>query len=81
LYRPLSCGGGYWSHGGDDNGYRTRQGVTTDGRRSVAISTTSRSPTDLSAEQGTDRALATLVDHALCATGQRRGKDFARVTR
>lgn len=68
LFRPLSCGGGYWSHGGDDNGYRTRLGVTPDARRSVAVSVTSRSPADLSAEQSTDRALATLVDHALCAT-------------
>jgi D-alanyl-D-alanine carboxypeptidase len=67
VYQTLSCGGGYWSHGGDDNGYRTRLGVTTDGRRSVVVSVTSRSPGDLKAEQRTGRALDTLVDHALCA--------------
>ncbi|WP_205718508.1 serine hydrolase [Actinomadura sp. WMMA1423] len=67
VYRPLSCGGGYWSHGGDDSGYRTRPGVTADGRRSVVVSATSRSPGDLEAEQRTGRALDTLVDHALCA--------------
>ncbi|MEV0590282.1 serine hydrolase [Nonomuraea cavernae] len=69
LYRPLSCGGGYWSHGGDGDGYRTRLGVTPDGRRGVVVSATSRSLTDFKAEQRADRAMATLVDHALCATG------------
>ncbi|MEU4235425.1 serine hydrolase domain-containing protein [Nonomuraea sp. NPDC026600] len=69
LYRPLSCGGGYWSHGGDGDGYRTRLGVTPDGRRGIVVSATSRSLADFKAEQRADQAMATLVDHALCATG------------
>ncbi|MGW3350818.1 serine hydrolase domain-containing protein [Nonomuraea rubra] len=68
-YTSLSCGGGYWGHGGDANGYRTRVGVAEDGSRSVAVSVTSRSPADLKAEQSTNRALLTLVEHALCGTG------------
>ncbi|MFB9832353.1 serine hydrolase domain-containing protein [Actinoallomurus acaciae] len=67
VYQPLSCGRGYWSHGGDADGYRTRMGVTSDGRRGVVVSVTSRSPADLRAEQRTDHALTTLVDDALCA--------------
>jgi D-alanyl-D-alanine carboxypeptidase len=69
MYRPLSCGGGYWGHGGDEAGYRTRVGVSADGGRSVAVEVTSRSLADLKAEQSTDRALSALLDHALCAVG------------
>ncbi|TMR39454.1 beta-lactamase family protein [Nonomuraea zeae] len=69
MYRPLSCGGGYWGHGGDEAGFSTRAGVAGDGRRSVAVEVTSRSPADLKALLRTDRALSTLVDHALCGTG------------
>ncbi|GAA5065958.1 D-alanyl-D-alanine carboxypeptidase [Thermocatellispora tengchongensis] len=66
MYRPLSCGGGYWGHGGDEIGFSTRVGVTADGGRGVAVETTSRSLADLRAAQRTNQALSALVDHALC---------------
>jgi D-alanyl-D-alanine carboxypeptidase len=37
MWRPLSCGGGYWNHTGNGNSGATRNGVTADGRRSVVI--------------------------------------------
>jgi D-alanyl-D-alanine carboxypeptidase len=69
MYQPLSCGGGYWGHGGDEAGFSTRVGVVPDGGRSVAVEVTSRSPADLAASRRTNNALTTLVDHALCTTG------------
>ncbi len=37
---PLSCGGVYWGHGGTIPGYRTRGGVTGDGRAvNIAVTT------------------------------------------
>lgn len=39
--RPLPCGGEYWGHGGGDGGFITETGVTTDGRRSAAVSMSS----------------------------------------
>jgi D-alanyl-D-alanine carboxypeptidase len=62
LWLPLSCGGGYWTHGGDTLGYSTRGGVTPDGRRAIAISLSTR-VLDLRPSQVADQA----VDHALCA--------------
>jgi D-alanyl-D-alanine carboxypeptidase len=61
LWLPLSCGGGYWTHGGDTLGYSTRGGVTPDGRRAIAISLSTR-VLDLRPSQVADQA----VDHALC---------------
>ncbi|RJQ82254.1 class A beta-lactamase-related serine hydrolase [Pseudonocardiaceae bacterium YIM PH 21723] len=56
---PLSCGGAYWGHGGDAPGFRTRQGVSADGRRSVTIFVTTRTA-------AIEKATWTLLDHALC---------------
>jgi D-alanyl-D-alanine carboxypeptidase len=37
MWRPLSCGGGYWNHTGNGISGATRNGVTADGRRSVVV--------------------------------------------
>jgi D-alanyl-D-alanine carboxypeptidase len=63
LQIPLSCGGVYYSHGGDLPGYTTRDGVTPDGRRAVALELTGDGADDLSTEQ----AQSTLIDRELCA--------------
>ncbi|MGW3090120.1 serine hydrolase domain-containing protein [Streptomyces sp. NPDC001108] len=56
---PLSCGGVYWGHGGTALGYRTRGGVTEDGRAAnVAVTTT---PTGAAS-----RHVEAAVDTALC---------------
>jgi D-alanyl-D-alanine carboxypeptidase len=61
---PLSCGGGYFAHGGDLPGYSTREGVTEDGKRiAVAEETGDGHNADLS----TEHAMDTLVDQELCA--------------
>jgi D-alanyl-D-alanine carboxypeptidase len=69
MHVPNSCGGS-WTHGGDIHGFKTRNGVTSDGSRSVVVSMNTDSPkpdpgitlpkTDL----GFD-----LINHALCGTG------------
>jgi D-alanyl-D-alanine carboxypeptidase len=62
FWRPLGCGGGYWSHGGDTLGYSTRNGVTADGRRAVAISLSAQLAGTLAPETAAGQA----VDNALC---------------
>ncbi|GAA3134954.1 serine hydrolase [Streptosporangium carneum] len=64
--RPLSCGGVYWSHGGDIYGYKTRSGVTADGGRSVVVSMNTQLGDERAARQ--EKAAGDLVDRALCAT-------------
>lgn len=64
--RPLPCGGTAWIPSGDQLGYRTRTGVTGDGRRSVVISMATQlfdSWDSIVAQEGAARAL---IDHALC---------------
>ncbi|MEV8440507.1 serine hydrolase domain-containing protein [Actinosynnema sp. NPDC051121] len=63
---PDSCGG-HWSHGGDIPGFKTRNGVTADGKRSVMVSinTDSMVPRPGAPELAGDVA-SELVDHALC---------------
>ncbi|MFD9793318.1 serine hydrolase [Streptomyces sp. NPDC059070] len=56
---PLSCGGVYWGHGGTIPGYRTRGGVTDDGRAANVTVTTI--PTSEAAQHQ-----AEAVDTALC---------------
>lgn len=58
-WAPLSCGGGYFTHDGDTNGYHTRNGVTEAGDRTVTIA--------ISGEGDFEAAAAALVDQALCA--------------
>ncbi|MGW5616436.1 serine hydrolase domain-containing protein [Streptomyces sp. NPDC003877] len=61
---PLSCGGVYWGHGGDIDGYETRGGATDDGR-SVGLAVTALPGTFGDATKG---ALAVMksVDTAFC---------------
>ncbi|MFG3283308.1 serine hydrolase domain-containing protein [Streptomyces sp. NPDC048111] len=56
---PLSCGGVYWGHGGTALGYRTRGGVTEDGRAAAVAVTTA--PTGAASQRVEDA-----VDTALC---------------
>lgn len=65
---PTPCGG-YWAHGGDIHGFMTRNGVTSDGRRSVMVSvnTDSMIPKPGVPETPKDYA-ADLIARALCTT-------------
>ncbi|MFS8359091.1 serine hydrolase domain-containing protein [Streptomyces sp. CWNU-52H] len=60
---PLSCGGDYYSHGGDLPGYTTRDGVSADGSRTVVLSATGDGSSDLTTQQ----AQNDLIDRELCA--------------
>jgi D-alanyl-D-alanine carboxypeptidase len=65
-WEPLSCGGGYWTHGGDVDGVSTADGVTSDGRHSVVVAAFTELaglPAALKQHETEQR----LVDHALCA--------------
>jgi D-alanyl-D-alanine carboxypeptidase len=66
--RPLSCGGVYWGHSGDQLGYMTRVGITEDGRRSVVISVSTEMQDTLDHVLLTEGATGALVDHALCGS-------------
>ncbi|MFF8593042.1 serine hydrolase domain-containing protein [Streptomyces sp. NPDC015220] len=57
--RPLTCGGLVWGHGGTSVSYRTRGGVTEDGRAvDIAVTTIPDAPTA--------KRLTDAVDAALC---------------
>ncbi|MEW2569330.1 serine hydrolase domain-containing protein [Streptomyces sp. NPDC047070] len=60
---PLSCGGVYYSHGGNLPGYTTRNGTSDDGSRTVVLNSTGDGSTD-SSTQDTQNAL---IDDELCA--------------
>ncbi|MFI8461879.1 serine hydrolase domain-containing protein [Kitasatospora sp. NPDC085464] len=57
--RPLSCGGLSWGHGGTSPGYRSRNGVTDDGRAAAITVTTI--PDAVGAQH-----MADTLDAALC---------------
>ncbi|MHC8421450.1 serine hydrolase domain-containing protein [Streptomyces sp. NB004] len=61
---PLSCGGVYWGHGGDIDGYETRGGATDDGR-SVGLAVTALPGTFGDADKGA-KAVMSAVDTAFC---------------
>ena len=63
MWIPLSCGGGYYSHGGDVPGYSTRDGVTPNGQRVVVAERTGDGNVPLDSEHAIDH----LVDQQLCA--------------
>ncbi|GIJ68790.1 serine hydrolase [Virgisporangium ochraceum] len=64
--RPLPCGGTYWSHPGGGSGYTSDNGVTRDGRRSVAVSVSGTRPALFLQHQHTvDR----VVENGLCGSG------------
>ncbi|MFF5448741.1 serine hydrolase domain-containing protein [Streptomyces sp. NPDC012888] len=62
LWRSLSCGGGYWGHGGTTLGHLNANGFTDDGRRGVIVLRS----TNLF-RQDRDERTDRLVDGALCA--------------
>ena len=66
MWAPNACGGS-WSHGGDILGFKTRDGVTSDGSRSVVVSinTDSLVPKPGIPAPTKDQAID-LIDHALC---------------
>jgi D-alanyl-D-alanine carboxypeptidase len=66
MWMPTSCGG-MWFHGGDIHGFKTRNGATEDGRRSVMVSinTDSMVPTPGTPPATEDHA-NDLIEHALC---------------
>ncbi|WP_049574947.1 serine hydrolase domain-containing protein [Streptomyces sp. SBT349] len=66
--RPLSCGGGYWSHEGGESGYITLNGATHDGSRTVTVSMSTALGDSLDNTLRQERAAGDLVDHALCDT-------------
>ncbi|MFD0225941.1 serine hydrolase domain-containing protein [Streptomyces hirsutus] len=68
FFTPLSCGGGYLGHGGSGFGYLVRAATTTDGRRSITVSTHSR-PGDSETADRQEDVLRGLVDRALCHPG------------
>jgi len=59
---PLSCGGVFWGHGGNINGFSTMSGVTADGRRVTVVANLDPLP-----DQASD-ALAAAFDTAFCAS-------------
>lgn len=61
---PLSCGGVYWGHGGDIDGFETRGGATDDGR-SVGLAVTALPGTFGDADEAT-KAVMAAVDTAFC---------------
>ncbi|WP_258346034.1 serine hydrolase domain-containing protein [Saccharopolyspora gregorii] len=70
MWAPNDCGG-YWSHGGDIPGYKTRNGVSPDGERSVVVSINTDS---LVPEPGvpapTTDPVSEIVENALCGDGR-----------
>jgi D-alanyl-D-alanine carboxypeptidase len=66
MWIPNSCGG-HWSHGGDIPGFKTRNGVTADGTRSVMVSINTDSMVARPGAPKLNQDVASeLVDHALC---------------
>ena len=66
LWVPLSCGGGYFGHGGDIPGYSTRDGATPDGRRVAVVERTGDGDAPA---LGSEHAMDALVDQELCGSG------------
>lgn len=66
MWVPNSCGGS-WAHGGDIHGFRTRNGVTPDGTRSVVVSMNTDSFQRAPGVPAPAKDITIdLVDHALC---------------
>jgi D-alanyl-D-alanine carboxypeptidase len=64
--RDLACGGTVWIPGGDQIGYRTRLGVTADGRRSAVVSMSSQLYDSLEVIYAQEGSATKLIDNALC---------------
>lgn len=67
LKSKLPCGGWYWSHGGDEIGYMSRNAVTDDGRIAVTASASTEWSTSAADTLPQHRATIRLVTRALCA--------------
>ncbi|HWO65529.1 MAG TPA: serine hydrolase domain-containing protein [Umezawaea sp.] len=68
MFVPNSCGGS-WAHGGDIHGFKTRNGVTSDGSRSVVVSINTDSMVPKPGVPAPTKDVAIdLIDHALCGT-------------
>ncbi|HWO67570.1 MAG TPA: serine hydrolase domain-containing protein [Umezawaea sp.] len=66
MYVPNSCGG-MWTHGGDIHGFKTRNGVTPDGSRSIVVSiNTDSTKPDPGIELPVTDFGFDLINHALC---------------
>ncbi|WP_433334945.1 serine hydrolase domain-containing protein [Spirillospora sp. CA-294931] len=65
MRRPLTCGGTYWSHVGEGISGATRNGVTSNAHRSVAIHMTTEASIP-STRKRQEAAAANLIDQALC---------------
>ncbi|MGK4001174.1 serine hydrolase domain-containing protein [Sorangium sp. So ce1036] len=66
MWIPTSCGGGYWSHGGDTLGYSTRNAVNDDGSR-VAVLSLSTAHADEEVAFATIKDSFQLLDQIMCA--------------
>ncbi|CAL9328707.1 serine hydrolase domain-containing protein [Streptomyces sp. enrichment culture] len=62
---PLSCGGVYWGHGGDIDGFETRGGATDDGR-AVGLAVTALPGTFGDDPEKSAKAVLSAVDTAFC---------------
>jgi D-alanyl-D-alanine carboxypeptidase len=66
-WSPLSCGDGYWRHGGAVPGYASWEGFSEDGARGVVLSMNSlHSYGDTRRDAGQADAASELIDNALC---------------
>lgn len=66
LWIPNSCGGS-WAHGGDIQGFMTRNGVSPDGKRSVVVTLNTDSPVpNAGVPTPAHDITRPLIDHALC---------------
>lgn len=63
MWIPLTCGGGYYSHGGDVVGYSTRDGFSADGRRVVVAVRTGIGDAPA---LGSEHAMDNMVDQQFC---------------
>ena len=64
-WHSLSCGGGYWFHGGNGLGYSVYNGTSGNGARNIVVTVFSRSAEQLTSTEQ-DAAALRVVDHALC---------------
>ncbi|UCM89682.1 serine hydrolase domain-containing protein [Streptomyces marincola] len=65
--RPLPCGGTAWIPSGDQIGWKTRVGVSADGRRSVVVSMSTQLQDSAESALRQEAAATALIDNALCA--------------
>jgi D-alanyl-D-alanine carboxypeptidase len=64
-WSPLSCGGGYWRHGGAVPGYLSYEGFSEDGNHGVVLSVSSWRADDV-ANYAQDEASFELIDNVFC---------------